>query len=323
MYPKPIKIASIKNLKTAWKESRDATGRGGAPGVDKVTPAMFRERLESNFIALRKQLIEGTYKFQPLKASLIQKDNGKFRVICIPSVQDRLAQRLILRRLTFPKDRLRVLTGVSFGVSKGKDQGVHAAIDKAIKQRNQYPWVLKTDISQFFDKIPRDFLKDKIKARVKSKSLIPLILGAVDCEIKPRNKTQKKLIEESGIKKGRGLRQGMPLSPLLSNLVLSDFDRKLQRRGLQVLRYADDIICFCEAEVECLEAQKYIEQELNKLELSIPSLGGGNSKTTVHSPAESVVFLGVEIYKQNEIYNKKIPKKQGSAPLKRLKHIRV
>lgn len=73
----------------------------------------------------------------------------------------------------------------------------------------------------------------------------------------------------------------------------------------------------------CLEAQKYIKQELKKLELSIPSLEEVNSKTTVHSPVESVVFLGVEIYKQGESYNKKFQKRQESVPSKRLKSIRV
>lgn len=304
MHPKPIKIASIRNLKEAWKNSRDAYGKGGAAGIDKITPAIFRERLETNLNTLREQLILGEFQFSPLKANLIEKGNGKFRVICVPTVADRLVQRLILRHLTFSRDHMGVLSEISFGA---KDRGVHAAIKTAIQKRNRHPWVLKTDISQFFDQIPRNYLKSEIRKRVKAKSLIPLLYDVVGSEVKPKNINHAKEIKKSGIEIGKGLRQGMPLSPLLSNLVLNKFDKKLQRKHFEVIRYADDIICFCNNEAECLVAKQYIEQELKRIELSIPDLGDTNSKTIIHAPSEPVIFLGVEIYKQGSRYNKKIP----------------
>lgn len=111
----------------------------------------------------------------------------------------------------------------------------------------------------------------------------------------------------------------MPLSPLLSNLVLSDFDKKMVKSGLSILRYADDIICFCDNEQECITAKNIIEKELKRLELSIPSLGDTNSKTAIHSPEEPVIFLGVEVYRQKDKYNKKIPIKTWNKAIEKVR----
>src|SRR5208282_4605265 len=119
---------------------------------------------------------------------------------------------------------------------------------------------------------------------------------------------KKAIIASSGIQRGKGLRQGMPLSPLLSNLVLCNFDKKISRQGIRVVRYVDDLIVLANSEDECRAAKEIIEKELKKVEMSIPDLGGIKSKTEIKSPAEPVIFLGLEIYRQNNgRYAKKIP----------------
>jgi retron-type reverse transcriptase len=317
MYPKPVIIASHDNIKEAWKNSRDASGVGGAAGIDGVKPVKFRENLDSNISALRQKLLAGGYSFKPLKPYFIAKSDGKIRVICVPTVENRLVQRLILRSLCLKKiqkefverDRLNVLTpNVSFGVKKGTDQGVHAAIRQALNYKKTYPWVLKTDISQFFDKIPRDDLVAKVRARLGRSSLIPLIEAAISSEIQAESKSDSKQILQAGIVRGVGLRQGMPLSPLLSNVILSTFDRKAHRQKIKMVRYADDIIVFCSSEAECESVLSFIDREMSALKLSVPQIGTVNSKTEIKCPEETVLFLGVEIYlRSNGEYAVRIP----------------
>ncbi len=320
MYQKPSKIFSILNITETWKDSRDSSGKGGAAGRDNLSAHKFREKLESNISTIRKEVVFKNYKFSPLKAFPLQKnESGKQRIICIPTVKDRLVQRVILRYLTIKDDKLKVITeDVSFGAFNGKQYSVHKAIDLAIKRRSKSPWVLKTDVSSFFDRIPRGYLKKEIKKRFKkNNSIIPMLDKVIDCEIKPKDRKEAKIIHDNGIVEGVGLRQGMPLSPLLSNLVLNKFDRKVKSKGLNLIRYADDIICFCNSRKECLSAKAFIEHELQKVELEIPELGTENSKTVIYEPSENVIFLGVEIYKKGTVYNKKIPQKTIDRAIKK------
>ena len=150
-YPRPTRILTRTDFLFAWKDCRDSKGKGGAPGVDKVYPQKFRENLETNITKIREQILNLEYKFHALRPHPILKGNGKHRIICIPTVRDRLVQRVILRRLTQPKDLLRVLNSTSYGISHGKEQGTHAAVEKTIRLRKEKPWILKTDISAFFE----------------------------------------------------------------------------------------------------------------------------------------------------------------------------
>lgn len=307
-YPLPSRIVSVPKLQHAWKNCRDSRGAGGAPGIDNISPAKFRENLESNCKQIRGLVLSGKYQFARLKPHPIPKDNGKHRIICVPTVQDRLLQRLILKHLTYPKDLLGVLNGVSYGVTRGQEQGTHAAIDKAITLRNKHPWVLKTDISAFFDNIPRERLQKIVSNKLKRHSLVPLLKQVINCEVDERGRDTKEILKNNGIQQGKGLRQGMPLSPLLANLVLGNFDKKIAKHGIKMLRYMDDLVVLADSEEECLNAKGIIEKELDKIKLKIPELNAHQSKTEKVAPDKSVVFLGLEIYRQNNgNYAKKIP----------------
>ncbi len=313
-FPKPQQIASIRNIEDAWNESNDSKGTGSARGVDGETAYKFKGRLQTNFQEIRQQLVEDTYKFNKLRAFPVEKKPGKYRIICIPTIRDRLVQRLILRTLTWDskrgkeRDCLQTQTKISYGVRKGKEQSVHGAIKAAIKYRNQYGWVIKTDISQFFDQIPRKKLKKLVSARLGTSSLVPLINKAIDCELEtPKDDDLQDIIKTNGIKPKVGLRQGMPLSPLLSNLILNKFDRKAERKGLKLIRYADDIIAFASNKTEAEEIFAFIDAELRKIELGVPALGEGE-KSEIVPPNKPVIFLGVSIYKKkNGQYDRKIP----------------
>ncbi len=171
-------------------------------------------------------------------------------------------------------------------LEKGKEYSANAAIKKAIETRNKHQWVVKTDITKFFDNIPRDLLKKNLRTKLKNSSLIPLIEKIIDCELKTSTDPKtKEAIKSCGIKVNIGLRQGMPLSPLLSNLLLHKFDKKAKKYN--ILRYADDIIAFTDNKSEAEIVFSFIQSELKKLYQTVPSIGK-NNKSEIIQPNEPV-----------------------------------
>jgi hypothetical protein len=217
-------------------------------------------------------------------------NSNKERLICIPTVCDRVVQRTIVDYLVTNR-KLPIYNSSSYGFIKGR--GVQAAIARAVNLRSTHDWCLKTDIEAFFDRIPRKYLKDRVAAALPSHSLTPLILKIIDCEIKTTAMLKPKL-RKQGITLGIGVRQGMPLSPILANLVLSEFDRKVARAGIEMIRYADDILLFFASNEATLEGHNFIKVALRELELDIPGLGE-RSKTEIIAPHDPVDFLGREI----------------------------
>ena len=192
-----------------WRASRDAGSSPGAKGIDGLTARQFGENRDHHLSRIVEDLKSGSYRFADLRPFFIPKKSGKFRVICVPTVTDRLVQRVIIGQLT-RNDRFHLINPVSFGFVKGR--GVHAAIAEAIKRRADREWVLKTDIQSFFDRIDRTKLKELIKRRLRNHSLIPLLCDAVDCEVRARTQLDRRRLQELGIHGGRGLRQGCHLS---------------------------------------------------------------------------------------------------------------
>jgi group II intron reverse transcriptase/maturase len=290
-FPKPLKIVSKSALFKAWNGSRDATRNSGRPGVDNVHAQQFAAKLDSNLAEIVRLLREGKYGFSRLRPVFVPKPNSdKERMICVPTVRDRLVQRVIGQYLT-EKKLFPIYNSSSFGFIKGR--GTREAIDAAVKLRGQYDWCLKTDIESFFDRIPRQYLKDRVYACLKSHSLTPLIYDVIDREAKvtPENRAK---IEKQNIKAGLGIRQGMPLSPILANLALADFDRDIKKNGIEMVRYADDLILFFETKEQAVSGQKLVKSLLQNMQLSIPDIADG-SKTAIVAKSDSLSFLGREI----------------------------
>jgi RNA-directed DNA polymerase len=285
--PKPLKILSKDNLFRAWDTSRDSTPRAGSPGVDNESAKQFASNLDANLEEIRKRLLAGTYGFSRLRPVFIQKPNSdKERVICIPTVRDRIVQRTIVHYLASSK-KLPIYNSSSFGFIKG--QGTTKALDKAVELRSLYEWCVRADIESFFDQVPRTFLRERVSAALQNHSLVPLICDAISCEIKGTSDIQSRAAAQ-GIRGGLGVRQGMPLSPMLANLVLSKFDRAVGANQIPMIRYADDMLLFFGTKEEAKRGQKLVEQLLASVGLKL-----SQAKTTTHGPGENVVFLGLEI----------------------------
>ena len=295
-------------LRDIWKDSRDRSPtRAGAPGIDRISARDFGSELPANIRLTRRAIQSGNYQFRRLRVAPIPKASGGERIIAIPTVQDRLVQRALLRHLE-DDQRFRPTSSISYGFTKGRS--LPDAQKRALELRRSLPWVVQSDIIKFFDQIRRGQLKERIRRAIRSKTIAELIERAIDCELDELDTKARSLAIEHDIRRGRGLRQGMPLSPMLSNFLLKDFDRALERAGLSAIRYADDIAIFCADALSCHHALGIVRRNLTELRLDIPELRD-DSKTKIVRPTETLEFLGADIKWSADGY-------ELSAPFRRL-----
>jgi RNA-directed DNA polymerase len=287
----PSRILSKSKLMQAWVASRDSTSKAGGPGIDGISAAQFAVRLETNISSLAKSIRDRQYGPSRLKGVAIPKPNTiEKRLICIPTVKDRIVQRTLVRHLVHGK-KLPIYNSSSYGFIKGR--GTVAAINRALELRANFDWCLKTDIESFFDRVPRGELKNKVDRALVRSNTAPLIKKFIDSEIKDDNSLRVTLAAR-GIKPGVGLRQGMPLSPLLANLVLSSFDNDVERVKIEMIRYVDDILLFFESKKKAQDGLKFISERLSHQGFTIPELAN-QSKTRLIGPREPVDFLGRQL----------------------------
>ena len=292
-------ISSLTALSNAWKVL-DSHARGRArngSGVDNESINAFAANTDRNLRTIQSELHDTLpYSFQLLRPILIPKTNGKYRVICIPTVRDRIVQRALINYLS-AGDRCHLANKVSYGFIP--ERGVRKAINRAKNLRRKKAWAYKTDITTFFDTISRSILQEAIKHEVRSHSLHDLLIAASDCELeRPDNESRRVAISNQGIRPGMGVRQGMPLSPFFSNLVLKNFDKSVEQANFKMVRYADDLIIFASSEQECLDVHAFCKSELGKIKLAVPEIGD-KSKTIIYHPTDIVEFLGVGIKPDN------------------------
>jgi RNA-directed DNA polymerase len=200
----------------------------GSPGVDGMTVRELPEYLKQHWPTIREQLLSGTYKPQPVKRVEIPKPDGGVRKLGIPTVLDRFVQQAVMQVLQRKWDG--TFSDHSYGFRPGRS--AHQAVEAAQQYiAAGYRWVVDLDLEKFFDRVNHDKLMAKIAERVSDKRLLKLI----------------RTFLRAGVMEGglvspvdEGTPQGGPLSPLLSNMVLDEFDQELERRGLRFARYADD-----------------------------------------------------------------------------------
>jgi RNA-directed DNA polymerase len=270
------RICSIEELELAFKAVKR---NGGAPGVDGVTVEEFESRLSRELSQLKKDLESWTYEPSPVRRVEIPKPGGAgVRLLGIPTTRDRVLHASIKAVLEPIFEE--VFSDHSYGFRPGRSQrqAVEAA-QRIVQSGKEY--VVDLDLAQFFDRIHHDRLVHRLGLQIQDKRVLRLI----------------GLTLRSGIMKDgmvsistEGSVQGSPLSPLLSNAVLDELDKELERRGLEYCRFADDSNIFVKsqkaAERVMQTVTKFIE---NRLKLVV------NREKSKVALSKGVKFLGMTI----------------------------
>lgn len=267
-------IVDSANVERAWKKVK---ANGGAPGPDGITLEKFFLAFRDQWPEIRQQLLDGTYQPSPARRKSISKEDGSQRHLGIPNVQDRLVQQAILQILTPIFDP--GFSESSFGF-RPKRSAQQAAVQVQTHIRAGYRHCVDMDLSKFFDRVQHDVLMARVARKVHDKRLLVLIgryLRAgvmVDTDLQPSTE---------------GTMQGGPLSPLLANILLDDFDKELERRGLRFVRYADDFLVFTKTREAARRVFLSVERYLTcKLKLVV-----NRQKSSVRS-TDGVEFLGFQ-----------------------------
>src|SRR5215471_13270892 len=247
----------------------------GSPGIDEMKVGELPGYLKQHWPAIREQLLSGTYRPQPVRRVEIPKPDGGVRKLGIPTVLDRFVQQAVMQVLQGRWDP--TFSEHSHGFRPGRS--AHQAVAKA----QQYVgagrrWVVDLDLEKFFDRVNHDRLMSAIARRVRDKRMLQLIRAFL----------QAGVMEDGLVSPvDEGTPQGGPLSPLLSNLVLDELDRELERRQHRFVRYADD----CNIYVASERAGKRVMQSVTSFIRRRLKLKVNETKSAVARPQERK-FLG-------------------------------
>ena len=253
---------------------------GGAPGVDGMTVEELPDHLRSHWRSIRAKLDAGTYQPSPVKQVEIPKPDGGVRVLGIPTVLDRLIQTAIHQVLSPVFEPM--FSDHSYGFRPGRS--AHDAVKAAQAHlQDGFLWVVDIDLERFFDTVNHDRLMARLKDTIRDNRVLRLIHAYLKAGVLADG-----LVSENE----EGTPQGGPLSPLLSNIVLTELDRKLEERGLRFVRYADDCNIYVKsqraAQRVMSSTQTFIEKRLR--------LKVNQSKSAIDK-ATKRKFLGFSFYR--------------------------
>jgi RNA-directed DNA polymerase len=282
-------VCERENLKAALERVK---ANKGSPGVDGMTVGQLTDYLKQHWPAIREQLLNGTYEPKPVRRVEIPKpDGGGVRKLGIPSVLDRFIQQAVLQVLQRRWDR--TFSDHSYGFRP--ERSAHQAVAKAQKYIAEgYGWCVDFDLEKFFDRVNHDKLMGQVAKRVEDKRLLKLIRAFLNAGV-----MENGLVSPSV----EGTPQGGPLSPLLSNLVLDELDRELERRGLRFVRYADDSNIYVRSERAGQRVMESVTRFITqKLKLKV-----NEAKSAVARPQERK-FLGFSFTAGPEVKRTIAPK---------------
>ena len=266
------------NLNAAYKKVKLNKGSGGIDGmqVDELLPYL-RENQETSIQEIR----DGKFKPNPVRRVEIPKETkGEFRMLGVPTVVDRVIQQAITQELTtIYEDQF---SENSFGFRPKR--GAHDALRQCQENVNEgYVYVVDMDLEKFFDTVCQSKLIEVLSRTIKDGRVISLIHKYLNAGVIANG-----IFERTEI----GMPQGGPLSPLLSNIILNELDKELERRGHRFVRYADDCMIFC-------KSKKSAERTLKNI---IPFIEGKlflkvNRKKTTVAHVSKVKYLGSSFYR--------------------------
>src|ERR1022692_2057629 len=265
-------VCERENLKAALRRGK---ANKGSLGVDGMTVIGIKDYLKQHWPAIREQLLNGTYEPKPVRRVDIAKPDGGVRKLGIPTVLDRFIQQAVMQVLQRQWDR--TFSEYSYGFRPGR------SAQQAVAQAQQYiaegrGCCVDLDLEKFFDRVNHDKFMGQIAKRVEDKRLLKLIRAFLNAGV-----MENGLVSPSV----EGTPQGGPLSPLLSNLVLDELDRELERRGHRFVRYADD----CNIYVRSERAGQRVMESITQFITQELKLKVNEAKSAVARPQERK-FLG-------------------------------
>jgi RNA-directed DNA polymerase len=271
------KVYSRKNLKLAWERVR---ANRGASGTDGITIGAFEVNLDANLERLHQELRDKTYQPQPVRRLEIPKRGtpGKTRPLGIPSVYDRVCQQALVNRLESIFEK--VFDPSSFGYRKGRKTA--DALSKIWREVEAgYEWIVDADLKNYFGSVDHEKLMTLVGKQIADSRVLRLIQQML-----------KAGYEEKGqrFETPRGTPQGGVISPLLSNILLTPFDKEMRHQGYRLTRWADDWVVTCRTRAEAKDALVRAAKILGKLGVTL-----NREKTRIVHIAQGFEFLGFKI----------------------------
>jgi RNA-directed DNA polymerase len=226
-------VVEAANAREAYER---VVSNHGAPGIDGMSVEALGNHLRKHWPRIKEELLGDLYRPQSVRAVEIPKPNGGTRQLGIPTVIDRMIQQALHQKLEgiFEPE----FSDSSYGFRRGRS--TQQAILKAQEYvREGYDWVIDIDLEKFFDNVNHDILMAAIARKIADKRILRLIRKYLQAGI---------MIGGVTTMRSTGTPQGSPLSPLLSNIMLTALDRELERRGHRFCRYADDCNIYVKSE---------------------------------------------------------------------------
>ena len=270
------RIFSRSNLFAALERVQ---ANGGAPGVDGMTVEELPEHLKAHWPNIRAKLEAGTYQPSPVRRVEIPKPNGGVRLIGIPTVQERLVQQVMHQILSLEYEPRFSEHSYGFRPRRSAHDAVKAAQGHI---QEGYQWVVDMDLAKFFDTVNHDRLMARMKADIADKRVLRLVNDYLKAGV---------MVNGVVVETEEGTPQGGPLSPLLSNIVLDEIDRELEKRGHRFVRYADD----CNIYVQSRRAAERVKASVTRFIEKKLRLRVNEEKSAVDL-ATKRQFLGFSFY---------------------------
>ena len=273
-----LKMEEVLTRENMARALKRVKANKGTAGVDDMTVEDLEAHVKAEWPRIRKELLEGRYKPMPVLRVNIPKPDGGERPLGIPTVLDRLIQQAVHQVLSpiFEKG----FSNSSYGYRPGK------SAQEAVEQARRFVaqgrrWVVDIDLEKFFDRVNHDILMERVGRKVKDGRITELIRRYLEAGVM-----------ENGVATAstEGTPQGGPLSPLLSNILLDDLDKELDRRGSSFCRYADD----CNIYVHSETAGKRVKESITQYLLETLKLKVNEKKSAVARPWKRK-FLGYTV----------------------------
>jgi len=274
-------VCSSQNLKQAYKQVKR---NKGVAGIDQMPTGIFAEWFKGNGELLINNLLQGNYYPQAVKQVEIPKSKGGFRKLGIPTVTDRIIQQAIAQVLSPIYEREFSSKSYGFRPRRSAQMALRQASEYVTEGRNV---VIDMDMKSFFDEVNHDRLMYQLSTKIEDKTLLRLIRKYLQCGILSGGLISQRL---------KGTPQGSPLSPLLSNIVLDELDKELEKRGHCFVRYADDFSIYVRSQKSGERVKKSISAFItNKLKLKV------NEEKSMVCDVDKTVLLGHAILKSGDL----------------------